>query len=182
MRQQPHICVDMATSVVAAGKIAVARKRREELPAGCLLNAAGEPSTNPDDFFVPPLGALLPFGGPVAGHKGFALSLVVDILSGALGGAGCSGSAQRDAQGVFMLAIDIAAFTAIEEFSGRTERLVETIKSSPKAEGVSEILIPGEPEWRERKRRLAEGIFIEEATWQDIMKTAGELGVEGGQR
>ena len=175
----PPICVDMATSVVAGGKVQVAQKRRQQLPPGCFITSDGRPSTEPDDFYMPHPGALLPLGAPVAGHKGFGLGLVVDILSGALSGAGCSGSAERDAQGLFILVINIAAFTPLDEFIERTTGLIEAIRSSPKAEGVSEILIPGEPEWREKEKRLREGIFVEDATWQEIMEIAGQFQVEG---
>lgn len=172
------ICVDMATSVVAAGKIALARQRGEQLPEGWVINASGKPSTNSQDFYGPPHGALLPLGGLVSGHKGFGLSLIVDILSGALSEAGCSGSGGRDSQGIFMLAINISAFVPFEEFTERVTRLIETIKSSPKAEGVKEILIPGEPECREKEKRIKEGIFIEDTTWKEILEIARELGLE----
>jgi uncharacterized oxidoreductase len=175
----PPLCADFATSVLAGGKIEVARKRGEELPVGCIIDALGRPSTNPEDFFASPPGALLPLGGAVAGHKGFALGLIVDILSGALSGSGCSGAGERYAQGVFILVIRIAAFTPLEEFIERASRLVENTKASPKADGISEILIPGEPEWSEKEKRLREGIIIEKATWADIVQTAGEVGVHG---
>jgi len=179
MADRPPICVDMATSVIAAGKIALASKRGTDLPKGCIIGANGRPSTNPADFYGPPPGALLPLGGFLAGHKGYALAMLVEVLSGALSGAGCSGSGERDSQGVFILAINPEVFGPPEEFAQKLTQLVEITKSSPKAEGVTEILIPGEPEWREKEKRLRSGIFIEEATWAEIMEIASQLGVEG---
>ena len=182
MADRPPICVDMATSVIAAGKIALARKCGTELPKGCIIGANGRPSTDPADFYGPPPGALLPLGGLLAGHKGFALPMLVEVLSGALSGAGCSGSGERDSQGVFILAINPEAFEPMEEFAQRLTQLVETTKSSPKAEGVTEILVPGERGGREKEKRLRDGIFMEEATWTEIMEIASQLGVEGNWR
>ena len=179
MGDRPPICIDMATSVVAGGKIALARQRGEKLPPGCIINANGELSIDPKEFFESPGGALLPLGGSVAGHKGFALNLMVDILSGGLSGAGCSGSAQRDGQGVFVMVINIEAFTPFSQFVLSVTELVERIKALPKAEGFDEILIPGEPEWRQKARRLEEGILVDEATRQALTRVAEHLGVYG---
>lgn len=182
MGERSPICVDMATSVIAGGKIAVAQKRGQQLPPGCIVNAKGNPTTDPNEFYASPPGALLPLGAPTAGHKGFALSLLGDILSGALSGAGCSGSAERDAQGVFILMMNIVAFTPMDEFTRRVTKLVDTIKSAPKAEGVCEIIIPGEPELIEKEKRSREGIFVEEATWNKLVEIAEQLGVPGDKK
>jgi uncharacterized oxidoreductase len=176
--QKYHICVDMATSVIAGGKIKLSLKRKEKIPEGCIINAAGEPSINPEDFFNNPPGALLPIGGLIAGHKGYALSLLIDILSGALSGAGCSGKKTRDNQGIFICAINIAAFTPLTDFFNEVAQLVKRIKASPKAPGVKEILIPGERAWKEKGKRIREGILIEEDTWKKLMHIASHLGVE----
>ena len=176
---RPPICIDMATSVVAGGKVALARQRGEKLPPGCIMNAYGELSIDPKEFFESPGGALLPLGGSVAGHKGFALSLMVDILSGGLSGAGCSGSAQRDGQGVFVMAINVEAFTPFDDFVASVAALIERIKALPKAEGFDEILVPGEPEQRQKAKRLRDGILIDETTRQELAKVAGQLGVKG---
>ena len=87
-REYPIVC-DLTTSVVAEGKIRVKRNRGEELPEGWVIDAEGNPTTDPAKFYGPPRGAILPFGG-ISAHKGYALSIVVDVLSGALGGSGCS--------------------------------------------------------------------------------------------
>ena len=89
------ILIDMATSTVALGKLQLALQRGEKVPEGWFIDASGKFSRNPADYFSP-REALLPLGDKIAGHKGFGLSLVVDILSGALSGAGCrSGEEER---------------------------------------------------------------------------------------
>src|SRR5438034_804286 len=82
----PAMVMDMATSMVAEGKLKVARAKGERVPPGCMVNSDGEPSTDPEEYYGDPPGALLPFGG----HKGFALSMFAEVFAGALTGAGCS--------------------------------------------------------------------------------------------
>ncbi len=175
---KPPVCTDLATSVTAGSQVQLAGQRGALLPPGCIIDADGRPSTNPHVLFGALPGALLPLGAPVAGHKGFGLSLAIDIIAGALSGAGCSGSGERDAQGIFIQAIDIAAFTPMQEFLERVTQLIETIKATPKAEGVTEILIPGERSAREKAARTAAGIHIEDATWEAIMEISREFGLE----
>ena len=172
------IVMDMTTSVAAEGKIRVARNRGEALPEGWILNAEGQPSTDPVEFYGPPRGAILPFGG-ITAHKGYALAIVVDILSGALGGAGCSrpGPTRLGANGVFMLVIDIGAFISIEDFKKETQNFMAWLKSSKLMEGFDEILVPGEMESRQRKRKKEEGVFIDEESWRQICETGKRMGV-----
>ena len=100
------ILLDITSSVVAQGKIRVAVNRGDSVPLGWLINSDGEPTENPQDLMTSPAGALLPLGG-IVGHKGYALGLMIDILGGALSGAGCSGSGNTRLQnGVLMIALE----------------------------------------------------------------------------
>ena len=148
------ILLDITSSVVAQGKIRVAVNRGESVPLGWLMDSEGEPTSNPQDLMVSPPGALLPLGG-IAGHKGYALSLMIDILGGALSGAGCSGSGNTRLQnGVLMIALDIANFTPLDDFYEHVDGLVSHVKASPTAPGFDEILTPGEIEARQTEHRL----------------------------
>ena len=172
------ILVDITTSVVAEGKVRVKRNRNEELPEGWIVDSNGNPTNNPNDLYESPMGAILPFGGKV-GHKGFALSMVVDILSGALSGAGCSReSPEKLGNAIFMTLFDISSFVPIEEFYQDIDNFVDWIKSAKLAPGFTEITIPGEPEDRTKQKRQKEGIFIEENTWQQIEESAKKVGVD----
>ncbi len=174
--QTEPLVVDITTSVVAEGKVRVMRNRGEPIPEGWILDAQGNPSTNPADLYEPP-GAMLPFGDIVA-HKGFALSMMVDILSGVISNAGFSREdASRIGNGVFLTVINISTFMPIEEFAAQIKTLIEFIKSSELAPGFDEILIPGEPEARTRKKRLAEGIFIDDETWKQIIEAGKSVGI-----
>ena len=80
------IMVDISPTVVAGGKVVVKALRGERLPEGWIVDSEGRSTTDPDAFDGPPPGSLVPLGG----HKGYALGLIVDILTGALSGGGCS--------------------------------------------------------------------------------------------
>ena len=168
---QDPIVLDMSTSVVASGKIRVKQHRDEALPHGWLIDAEGESTTNADDFYDMPPAALLPFGGAVSAHKGFGLSVIVDILSGALTGAGCSkGEDTRVGNGLFVLMINVASFRGFPGFSAEIERFIEYLKSARRAVGVNAIRVPGERGWKEQRRREREGIPIDTETWAQIQK------------
>jgi LDH2 family malate/lactate/ureidoglycolate dehydrogenase len=169
----PPFLVDFATSAIAGGKVMVARAKGEPVPPGSLIDAAGEPTDDPNAYFAG--GALLPFGG----HKGYGLSLVSALFSGVLTQAAHAEGA-RGGGGVLMLAIDAGAFGPAERAIADADAAMERIKAVPAAAGVDEVLIPGEPEARSRERRLGEGIPVPERTWGEIGETARGLGVELG--
>lgn len=161
--------LDMSTSVVASGKIRVKQHRNEALPQGWLIDAEGRSTTNADDFYAVPSAALLPFGGAVSAHKGFGLSIIVDILSGALTGAGCSqGEDVRVGNGVFVLVINVASFRGFPGFSAEIERFVRYLKSAKRAAGIDAIRVPGERGWEEQRKRERDGIPIDAETWAHI--------------
>ncbi len=169
------LVLDITTSLVAEGKVRVKRNRGEPVPAGWIIDAAGRPSTDPADFYDEPRGSLLPFGG-LMGHKGYGLGVVVELLGGALSGAGCARSRKaRIGNGCFLLVIDIACFQPFAEYSAQVRAFADYLRASPKADGVDAILLPGELEKRERQRRQA-GVAIEEATWRQILDCAQRVG------
>jgi uncharacterized oxidoreductase len=173
------IVLDMATSVVAEGKVRVKRNKQEPTPAGWLVDNKGVPTTDPGDLYTSPRGALLPLGALSAGHKGYGLALIIEILSGALSGAGCARpDATRGANGVFMLVLNIAAFTTVADFKQDVDQFAAFVKSSKPMQGFTEVLLPGEPEARELQRRRAAGLAIDDETWRQIVAAAAEFGVQ----
>ncbi len=175
---QNPVILDITTAVVAEGKIRVKLNRGEKLPEGWIIDAQGKPSTDPKDLYGPPQGAILPFGG-IAGHKGYGLGFIVDVLAGALSGAGCSrADVDRFGNAVFITVININDFLPIDEFKSHVDGLIEYVKSSPKLPGVDEIFFPGEVEAREREKRSQKGIFVEDETWDQIIKSAKELNLD----
>ncbi len=167
--------IDMATSAVAAGKLGVAVARGYEIPEGWILDKDGNPSTDPSDLRSG--GAILPLGGP-EGHKGYGLSVMVEILSGILTGLGFGHDPSgRHNDGCFMAAFDVGAFRDAEEFKAEVTEFAQYLKSSPPAAGFDEVFYPGELEHKRERQLLVEGIFVEDATWNSLKRLADEFGL-----
>jgi len=164
----------MATSAIADGKLKDMHNRGVPAPAGCIVDADGNPTTDPAAYIGPPEGALLPFGG----HKGFGLSFVIDILAGALSGAGCSREGvDRIGNGFLAIAVQPEQMRQGDGFYTDVAGLVQHVKSSELAAGFEEILAPGEPEIRIRQQRTREGIAIDDTAWGKICAAAERYGV-----
>lgn len=172
---EPPLVIDIATSVVAEGKVRVMLHKGEKIPFGWIIDKNGNPSNNPQDLYDG--GALLPLGGDEAGHKGFGLGLAVEILSGILTGAGCAYEETKRGNGVFFEVINVEKFMPVEEFKRKIGELIRTIKSSRPRPGWKEIIVPGETEYLTEKARLKEGIYVPERTWEEIKQIANRLGV-----
>ncbi|MEW6357317.1 MAG: Ldh family oxidoreductase [Planctomycetota bacterium] len=177
-RRAAHpILLDITSSVVAEGKLRVMRNKGLRIPEGWIVDHAGRPSTDPNDFYANPPGAILPMGGIVA-HKGYGLSLVIDILCGALSGAGCSREGNQPiGNAMVAIAIKIENFTTPDEFDKEIADLVAYVKASPLIPGFTEVLLPGEPEFRELDKRRARGTEIDDETWRQIKEAAESVGV-----
>ena len=163
---------DFATSVWAEGKLRVKFNRGESVPAGIMLNGRGEPSTNPTEYYADPVGSLLTAGQ----HKGYGLSLAIEILGVILSGTGAA-SAEPGvfANGTLMICLDPERFLSRAEFDAQVAALLDWVRSAPLAAGATEVLVPGEPEARMERERRAHGIPVEEATWTQIQACAAEV-------
>ncbi len=171
----PAMVLDFATSVVAEGKMRVKRNRKQQAPPGWFVDAEGRPATDPEIFYGEPPGALLTAGE----HKGYGLSLAVEILGGILSGTGPAGPPPGVfANGTLMICLDVERFLPLAEFHAQVGSLFGWVKTAPLAQGAGEILIPGEPEARLEAERRAQGIPVEEQTWSQIEAAAAELGVD----
>jgi len=171
------LVLDMTTSAVAEGKVRVLRNRGEQTPEGWILDGRGQPTTDPAAFYDPDhRGSLLPFGGR-AGHKGYGLNVVVDLLAGALSGAGTTGGrGGRPGNAIFLLVVDVAQFVPLEDFAAAVDEFEAFVKSSAPAPGYEEILMPGEVEVRHAERRGATGICVEDETWAQVLECAARVG------
>jgi LDH2 family malate/lactate/ureidoglycolate dehydrogenase len=175
----PHpIVLDIASSVAPEGKVRALYHAGKSLPPGWAIDAQGNPITDPADFYRDPVGALLPLGGPI-GYKGFGLALMIDILAGALSGAGCCGpNPPEPHDGMLAIALDVRHFTPLADFQERVAGLVEYVKSCPRAPGFDAIFVPGEVEIARRAQRLREGILIEAGSWLPIVRICERLGID----
>ena len=176
------IVIDMSTSVVALGKLYMKAAAGEPAPPGWIIGEDGNMTTDLDAVLGDPQrGAVLPLGGMEAGHKGFGLSLLIDILCGALSGGGCSTgqSWEINLNCIFALAIDPGRFASASVFDDIASRFIDGVKGTRRAPGVDEILIPGERAFRERERRRRDGIPVYRKTLTDIEEILDELGLSG---
>ena len=167
--------IDMATSAVAAGKVNVAVARDVPVPEGWLIDKDGNATTDPHALGQG--GALLPLGGP-EGYKGYGLSVMVEILSGILTGLGYGHDPSgHHNDGCFMAAFRVDAFLDLERFKAEVTEFAGYLKSTPTANGFSEVYYPGELEHLSTQRKLNDGIDIEDATWAKLVALAAEYGM-----
>lgn len=166
------LVLDFATSTVPEGRVAVARANGTRLPPGCLLDAAGRPSTDPADFYAG--GALVPFGG----HKGSALMLMIEILATTMAGsAPISSPEYRMGNPAVIIAWSVDYFTPHSDYHRLVRDLMERIKQSDPAEGFSEVLLPGEIEARRRREREQSSVPVTDGVWEELSRLAAELKV-----
>lgn len=164
------VVADIATSVTAEGKLRVARAKHQPIPPGTILDREGNPSTDAEDYYNG--GVLL----PMAGHKGYALSVIVDLLGQYVGGG--EKLVTKDVSfGNFLVAVNVAAFRPVEEFEAAVGERLKKIKGVKPAPGFSEVMLPGEPERRNRKQRTEAGVALPEDTSLQLREIAGKLGV-----
>ena len=167
--------LDMATSAVAAGKIALAVARGETIPTGWVIDAEGRHTTDPKAYRKG--GALLPLGGS-EGYKGSGLAAMVEVLCGLLTGLGFGVEPTgRHNDGCFMAAFNVAAFRPLDQFKKEVADFARYLKSTPPSEGSQGVFYPGEIEYLREQQRWKDGITIEDATWDKLRALAGEYGL-----
>jgi len=169
------ICLDMANSVAARGKMMVAARDGVPIPEGWAVDELGEPTTDPT-------AALRGAAVAIAGHKGYAITVMVEILASVLSGASYLDdvASPRFAEGVqdvghLFIAIDIEKIMPLPEFLLRITDYRSRIKTSKAAPG-KEIFMPGEPELRAIERNLRDGILLGD-TWGVITALCEKYGV-----
>ena len=172
---EPPFVLDMATSAVAQGKLRVAHNKRVKVPKGWLIDDQGNPSDDPRWGVVPPLGAMLTFGG----HKGYGLAVACDLLGGALTGGGADAyenkTQRRVLNGMLSILIDPQRLGTQASFEKETRDYLAWLRASRPAPGFDRVRIAGEPERETRAKRAKEGIPVDDETWKEILAAAGKL-------
>jgi LDH2 family malate/lactate/ureidoglycolate dehydrogenase len=175
-RDHPPFIMDFATTVVAAGKLELGGEPDKPIPAGWAVDGEGRPAHTARQYLEG--GAMLPF----AGHKGFALMLLIELLAGALTGAGVTQRPQVVPTGglgfagnaTFVLVLDIAHFTDVDPFFADVDGLFERLDGVKPAPGFQRVIVPGEPEAEQRLTRAREGITVTGVVWEQITRIAAE--------
>jgi LDH2 family malate/lactate/ureidoglycolate dehydrogenase len=176
--------IDMSTSTVAYGKVAVAKRLGKPLPAGWALDRSGAVTTDPTQFH-----AILPLGGPrvTSGHKGYALGVLVEMLTGPLGAASFSWQIHDDKRaesasgtGHWFMAWQIDAFRDRDEFQADLRRMLADLRASrPDPTGPSDrVLVPGEPEAAQIRVNRIHGIPLRPEVVAELRAVCDDWGAE----
>jgi hydroxycarboxylate dehydrogenase B len=166
------VILDVTTSMVAEGKLFVASNKGEEVPPGWIIDKHGKPTTQPQEFYDG--GALLTVGA----HKGSGLSIIVDLLAGAI-----STGKSSDPSDIILCNNMLSIYIAPDVYdqggtvAREAARFVAWVKASPPAVPGQPVLLPGEVERMTRARRTADGIAIDDKTYADLIAAAESVGV-----
>lgn len=179
MKEGPPVKVDLATSVVARGNIVAANKKNEPIPEGWALSRTGEPTTDAAE-------ALLGTVQTMAGHKGYALALMVEVFSGVLSGAAIGsdvGSMYKNLDrkqdvGHFFFLLNIEAFMDRSNFDDRMNWMVDRLKANKLRQEAEEILIPGERSARAAASNEHSGVVLGSETILELNKWCEHFGMD----
>ena len=166
-----HIKIDMATAIIARGNIIAAAKKKESIPEGWALDPAGNPTTDAQQAL---LGTVL----TMAGHKGYALALMIEVFSSVLSGAAVGNNIgsmykhldRKQDVGHFFCLLNIEAFLEVAEFKQRIDAMIDQLKSGKRRPGVDEILIPGERSSRKAAANAKAGIPVTDETLAELQQ------------
>jgi LDH2 family malate/lactate/ureidoglycolate dehydrogenase len=175
----PPFLLDMSPAVAARGKIRRAERRGETIPIGYALDKDGRDTTDPKAALG---GVVLPIGT----YKGSGISMMMDIFGGVISGAAFAGQVGDQYKafdrpqdvGHFFLAMKPNLFISEEEYRARMDTLVERVRGVPKAHGIDEILIPGEPETRLEAQQRKTGIAYSPHDLAPLHTEAAKAGVQ----
>jgi uncharacterized oxidoreductase len=175
-RAAPFV-LDFATSRIALGKTRVAFNKQAEVSEGSLIDACGEPTTDPAVMFCEPFGALLPFGE----HKGSGLALMCELIAGAMLGGPRNDAKDPPSQGLvnnlLAIVIDPARFGDPQRFRADVAAVLEHVKRSPAVAADAPVMTAGEPERATRRLRMAHGVPVDRRTYGELVEAAQALGV-----
>lgn len=176
--EEHPIFLDIALSATASTKIHTAKRLGKSIPEGWIVDRDGLPTTETRDF--PDLGSML----PMAGHKGYGLALMVEVLAAVLSGSGITRGvkpwlgqlSEPTDTGHAFIAIDVGKMMPIGQFKRRMDEMIRSIKNSPKAKGSDRIWLPGEMEWERREVALKEGMLMPDVVLNSLAKLSREVG------
>lgn len=164
--------LDIATAQIAEGKVRVARNKGVPVPPNTIVDIDGAPSLDPNDFYDG--GALMAFGA----HKGSGFSILAQMMGRGLAGMTRERlQERRGGNGPVVIAIDPGRFGRLDQFREAVTEEADRVRHATPAEGFSEVLMPGDPEVREQAKRGAEGILVDQTTWNALVAEANRFGL-----
>ena len=170
------ILIDTSASITTNGMSARLSAEGRRFPHAWLLDAAGEPTDDPNVLSADPPGTILPTGGLDHGHKGYALALMVEALTLGLGGFGRADPAEGWGASVFVQILDPDAFAGADAFRRQTGWLADACRSAAPRPGVERVRLPGEAAMTRRRRALADGVELYPGIMDRLRSAATCLG------
>ncbi len=175
----PPVFLDIAMSTVASLKVIQAKKDGSAIPDTWIVDEDGLPTTDPGGY--PDVGAMQ----PMAGHKGYGIALMIEILTGVLSGGGILSEVpswlfsmeEKNNVSQMFIAIDVSRFIEVERFNKRMETLIETLHSTARAKGTEKIYYPGEMEWGKYRAAKGKGLALPKDVAQALAGLQEETGI-----
>ena len=171
------VMLDTSMSTTSYGLARRLHAEKRRLPGAWLIDAQGNPSSDPAVLFADPAGALLPIGGIDHGYKGYALGLLVEALTGGLAGHGRADPNEGWAANVFLQVFDPAMFGGGEDFRRQTSWLADACRQTPPRPGFDQVRLPGEAALRRREKQLKQGVDLHPGIMSALLPWAAKLGV-----
>ena len=171
------ILVDISSSITTNAMTQRLRRQGDRFPGTWAIDAEGQPTDDPAVMAADPPGTLLPAGGLDHGHKGYGLALTVEALSQGLAGHGRADRPTGWGAGVFVEALDPAAFAGTEAFRHQTESIAEACRSNPPRPGIKGVRLPGERSLALRAQALAQGLSLRPEILDTLLPWAKRFGI-----
>jgi L-lactate dehydrogenase len=171
------VILDVSMSITTNGMTARRRAEGTRFPGQWLLDGQGRPTDDPNVFWGDPPGTLLPLGGVEAGHKGFALGLLVEALTSGLSGVGRATQPTGWGASVFVLVLDPGKFGGAERFLAESGWMAEAVRGNPPRPGFDAARLPGDGAMARRAKALAEGVALHPAIPPALAKLAARYGL-----
>ena len=171
------VMLDASASITTNALTSRLRAEKKKFPGQWALDAAGQPTDDPAALFTTPPGTLLPTGGVDHGHKGYAFGLLVEALTGGLGGHGRADPKEGWGASVFVQVMSPALFGGERNFRRQTEYLTAACRANPPRPGVARVRLPGEKGLRRRAEQLANGVELHPGILSALVPWAEKLGV-----
>ena len=175
--KEDPIIMDVSMSTTTNGMVNRQRSRGERMAHPWIKTSEGEITDDPTAVFTDPPGSILPLGGVDCGHKGFALGLLVEMLSSSLAGYGRADEPTKWGASVFVQALDPEAFGGLDAFRRESQWMADACLNSSVAAGDPPVRLPGQKGLLLRRKRLETGVYLHPDILEPLLPWAQKLGV-----
>ena len=172
------LLIDMSTSATANGVVSLYRSQGRRLPGSWLLDDHGIPTDDPEALFGQPPGSILPLGGSDLGYKGYALGLVVEVLTCGLAGHGRADEITQWGASFFVCILDPASFGGADAFLRQVSWLVSACRQNPVRDGFDTVRLPGDLELSRREDQKSRGVQLDDQIFEELCARAHQQRID----